>query len=83
MNKLNVKALGLTLGIVWGAGMLLLGLMSMFSNWGLDFLTLLGSVYIGFKPTLGGTLIGTIWGFCDGAIFGVLIAWVYNRLSKD
>ena len=48
MNKLNVKALGLTFGIVWGGGILLMGLMSMFSNWGLDFVTLMGSVYIGY-----------------------------------
>jgi hypothetical protein len=82
MNKLNVKALGLTLGIVWGAGMLLLGLMSDFWNWGLDFVTLMGSVYVGYNSTLGGVLIGTVWGFCDGVICGVLIAWVYNKLSK-
>ncbi len=81
MNKLNVKALGLTMGIVWGGGMLLLGLMTLFWNWGIDVITLISSVYIGYNPTLGGILVGTLWGFCDGAICGVLIAWVYNKLS--
>jgi hypothetical protein len=80
MNKLNVKALGLSIGIVWGGGMLLLGLMTLFSNWGIDLIILIGSVYIGYNSTLGGILIGTIWGFCDGAIFGLLIAWLYNKL---
>ena len=28
MNKLNVKALGLTLGIVWASGVFLIGLVS-------------------------------------------------------
>ena len=82
MNKLNVKALGLTLGIVWGGGMLLLGLMTLFFNWGTAVVTLIGTVYIGYSVTLVGILVGTIWGFCDGAICGVLIAWVYNKLCR-
>ena len=49
MNKLNIKALGLTLGIVWGIGILFLGLTSTFWNWGLGFVTLMGSVYIGYN----------------------------------
>ena len=82
MNKLNIKALGLTLGIVWGIGIMFLGLTSTFWNWGLGFVTLMGSVYIGYNSTLGGTLIGTIWGFCDGTIGGMLIAWFYNKLNR-
>lgn len=82
MNKLNVKALGLTLGIVWGSGMLLLGLMSMFLNWGMGVVNIIGSVYIGYNSTFVGTFVGTIWGFCDGAVCGVLIAWLYNKLSR-
>ena len=45
---LNVKALGLTLGIVWGSGMLLLGLMSLLWNCRTDVIKLIGSVYIGY-----------------------------------
>ena len=81
MGKLNVKALGLTLGIVWASGIFLMGLTSTFTNWGLDFFTLMGSVCIGYSNTFGGTLIGTIWGFCDGAVCGALIAWIYNKFS--
>ena len=54
MNKLNVKALGLTLGIVWAIGIFLMGLASMFTNWGLNFVTLIGSLYIGYGPSLVG-----------------------------
>lgn len=81
MNKLNVKALGLTLGIVWGGGIFILGFMSLFLNWGTGIVNLMGSVYLGYHATLGGILIGTIWGFCDGAVCGALIAWLYNKLS--
>ena len=48
---LNVKALGLTLGIVWGSGMLLLGLMSLLWNCRTDVIKLIGSVYIGYTLT--------------------------------
>ena len=34
MVKLDSKAFGLSLGIVWGAAMFLLGLTVMFCNWG-------------------------------------------------
>ena len=81
MNKINVKALGLTLGIIGSSGILFLGLMSLFLNWGTDVINLIGSVYIGYNSTLVGIFIGTIWGFCDGAVFGILIAWVYNKIS--
>ena len=82
MNKLNLKALGLTFGIVWASGIFLVGLASIFTNWGLDFVALMGSMYIGYTNTFSGIFIGTIRGFCDGAICGVLIAWIYNKLCK-
>ena len=36
--------------------------------------------YMGFGPTLVGSLIGAAWGFGEGFIAGFLIAFVYNRL---
>ena len=33
MEKLNVKALGFTLGIIWGAGAFLIGILDMLSAW--------------------------------------------------
>lgn len=83
MNKLNVKALGLTFGIVWATGIFIMGITSTFMNWGWNFVALMGSVYVGYNSTIGGTLIGTIWGFCDGAVCGSLIAWLYNKLSNS
>lgn len=29
-----------------------------------------------------GIAIGTLWGFVDGYITGVVIAWIYNKLAK-
>jgi len=82
MAKLDVKALGLTLGIVWGAALLIMGIAAMFFNYGGGFVKALGSLYCGYQATIPGSLIGAIWGFVDAAICGVVIAWLYNKLAK-
>ncbi len=82
MAKLDVKALGLTLGIVWGAAMFIMGVMAMFFNYGDGFVKALGSLYIGYKATALGSLIGAVWGFIDAGICGVIIAWLYNSLVR-
>ena len=82
MTKLNVKAFGLACGIVWGAAMFLLGLMNMCSPWGRALQQGMSTLYIGYKPTISGSLIGGIWGFLDAGIGGVVVAWLYNRLAK-
>ncbi len=79
MTKLDVRAFGLMLGCIWSAGVLVLGVVSMLSNWGTRIVKLFSTVYIGYKATLWGSLIGAAWGFIDGAISGMVIAWVYNK----
>lgn len=82
MGKINVKALGLSLGITWGIGAFLLGILSMYFNWGTPCVELLSAMYIGYDSTIKGSLIGAAWGFVDAGIWGVLIAWIYNKFSK-
>ncbi len=82
MAKLDVKALGLTLGIVWGAAMFLLGLIGIYSSWGGGIQEIMSTLYIGYKPTFLGSIIGGIWGFIDAGIAGVVVAWLYNKLQK-
>ncbi len=74
----NVKALALTLGLLWGGGMFVLGIAAALTGWGAGLVDPLASLYIGFDATLTGSLIGAAWGLVDGAIFGGLIAWLYN-----
>ena len=78
--RLDVTRLGLAIGIVWGGGVLLLGLMAAAWDWGTPAVALLGSLYLGYAPTAAGALIGAAWGFADGFIGGVAIAWLYNAL---
>ncbi len=81
--KLNVKALGLASGIVWSFGIILAGLMAAFLDWGTPFVELMGSCYIGYAPTLVGSLIGGMWAVVDGGVTGVLIALVYNKFASE
>ncbi|MAF51341.1 MAG: hypothetical protein CMH64_04600 [Nanoarchaeota archaeon] len=80
MKKLNEKALGLSLGITFGAGMLITGLISL-TGYGVEIVNLIGTVYKGFKPSILGSLIGGVYGFIDGFIGGYLISWLYNYFS--
>ncbi|MEE9487726.1 MAG: bacteriophage holin [Candidatus Brocadiales bacterium] len=81
--KLNVKALGLAAGIVWSFYVILAGLMAAFLDWGTPFVEIMGSFYIGYAPTLVGSLIGGVWAVVDGAVAGVLIALVYNKFASE
>jgi len=82
MAKLDVKAFGLACGILWSAVMLILGIINIFCGWGSAFSGLMASLYIGYKPTILGSLIGALWGFADAGIGGVVLAWLYNKLAK-
>ena len=76
--ELRKRALGLSLGLVWGLAI-------MFGTWWLllwdapgEIISKLAVFYIGYSYSWGGALIGFIWGFVDGFIAGVLIAWLYG-----
>ena len=80
--KLNVKAFGLALGIVWAIGAFMMGILAMTSGYCAKFVEALGTVYIGYKATFPGSIAGCIWAFFDAGIGGVVIAWLYNKFAK-
>ncbi len=73
--------LALTLGIVWGISVLLLGIVTMHTNWyAHEAVEVLRNVYYGYGSSWEGAAIGLAWGFGD-AFFGTLIVTVvYNVL---
>lgn len=81
-RKLDSIAFGLAFGLVWGVSILLMGLIAHFFEYGLDFVTNMGTVYLGYKNTFLGSLIGGVLGFLDGFIGGFLIATIYNWFAK-
>ncbi|MFA5878768.1 MAG: bacteriophage holin [Candidatus Margulisiibacteriota bacterium] len=81
-TKLDVKAFALSAGILWGLGMLIIGLADISTTWADAFGAVMSTVYIGYAPTLIGSIIGGIWGFLDAAIGAMIFAWLYNLLAK-
>ena len=78
--KLSVKGLALSFGIVEGLGFLIMGLIAM-GGYGAGLVELVATVAKGYDTSVGGAIIGAIWGFVDGLIGGAIVAWLYNRLS--
>ncbi len=78
MPRLSACALGAAFGVITALGTLIIGILAMHFKIGHAWVTLLGSVYIGYAATFKGVIVGTLWGFVDGYICGTVIAWVYN-----
>ncbi|MCF7794063.1 MAG: bacteriophage holin [Candidatus Cloacimonetes bacterium] len=79
--KLNVKAFGLTCGLIWGLGLMIITWWIILWDGSMTASTFLGRVYRGYNFTFLGSIFGLIWGFFDGLIGGIIFAWLYNKLS--
>ena len=82
--KLDVKAMAFTIGLVWGAAMLLAGVAYLISDgYGEAFLDVMASVYPGYHASsnFGDVIVGTLYGLVDGTVGGAVIAWLYNRFA--
>lgn len=80
--KMSPVGLGLSLGILWGLWLLVMGLLAFHYAYGQTFVTTLGTMYVGYEPTIKGSIIGGIMGLVHGFIKGFLIAWLYNRFCS-
>jgi hypothetical protein len=82
MSKINAKAFGLACGVLWGCGMLILGLIDTASTcadaWG----EVAAGIYLGYTPTVLGSVILGIWGFVTAGIWGFILAKLYNKFSR-
>ena len=82
--KLSVKALALSMGILWGGCLFLWTFLTVLFDmtWGLEMLELFVGFYPWYDITFVGSFVGLVAGFIDGAIGGALLAWLYNKLAK-
>lgn len=79
--KINVQAFALTCGIVWGAGLFLITWWIIAFGGVIDEPAFIGRIYLGYRITPAGSIIGMVWAFVDGIIGGAIFAWLYNRFT--
>ncbi len=79
--RLSVRAFMLTFAILWAAGVFIIGIANLISSgYGTMFLQLMASIYPGYdaNSTIGSVIVGTLYALLDGAISGLVFAWLYN-----
>ena len=82
--RLSVKSLAIAVGLLWGGVILFVGLINLaFPAYGIDFLHVVSSIYPWFQAshTIADVGIGTADGIIDGAIAGLILAWLYNFVT--
>ena len=81
-TKLKVKATAFAAAVLWGASILIVGVVNRWfdGSYGQAFLEFAGSVYPGYHAMTGGrsVLVGTGYALVDGAVGGALFAVLYN-----
>lgn len=82
--RFDVTALTLTVGLSWGAAILIVGLANLiWPGYGRAFLDVVASIYPGYHPGsgAGSVITGTLYAMVDGAIGGAVFGWLYNLLA--
>lgn len=82
--KLSIRAFMLTFAILWAAAVFIIGIANLISSgYGTMFLQLMASIYPGYdaNSTIGSVIVGTLYALLDGAISGLVFAWLYNLFA--
>ena len=82
--RLNIAALSMASGLLWGACMLVIAAAnSIWPSYGQAFLQLSASIYPGYHPGtgMGSVITGTVYALVDGAIGGAVFGWLYNLFA--
>jgi hypothetical protein len=83
---LSLKAFAITAGLVWGVCLLAVGVVNfLIPSYGIGFLDAMRSVYPGYHNarTITNIVVGSAYGLVDGAIGGLVFAWVYNLVADQ
>lgn len=82
--SLNIKAMALTIGALWGGSFLFTGLANLLvETYGVAYLELGASIYPGYNGPggFGSVIVVTLYAVLDGAVVGAILAWLYNFFS--
>jgi hypothetical protein len=83
--QINPRALAIALGLCWGGAILLTGLLhQVWPSYGGALLDLAASIYPGYHVGgYGQAIVGGLYGTLDGAVGGVVVAWLYNTAARS
>lgn len=80
--KLEPKRLGLAFGAMKGLGLGFFALLAWTLGWGRPFVSIAGSLFLGYEASFFGIIIGILWGFVCGFAAGYAFALIYNKIEK-
>ena len=83
--KLQLRAAAIAGGIFWAVLVGGVGLLNWSFGYGEAFLAVVASIYPGFDGTrdLLDVLAGAGYAMADGAVAGLLLAWLYNLAARE
>ena len=80
---MNIKVVSVTLGIVWSLYVLGISIIAILSEvYAHNVAEFIATVYPGYSLSFMGVIYGMLWAFLDGAIFGLVISFIYNQVLK-
>jgi hypothetical protein len=81
--RLDLKALAIAGGLLWGGAVLLVGAAHLaWPGYGGAFLDVVSSIYPGYEVGgFGSVIVGALYGLVDGAVAGLILAWLYNAAA--
>ena len=82
-TRLGILSLGVAAGITYGLSVFAFGIMTGLFGWGEFVVEVLSSLYVGYEPSIIGSISGGVWGFVHGFFTGAFFAWLYNRLLRS
>ena len=80
--ELRRRALGLSLGIIFGITVLLGTWWLLLARSDAYIFSRLGTFFIGYSVSVIGSFVGLFWGFVYGFGIGFLLAWFYNSFCR-
>ena len=84
--RLSPKAMAIGFGLLWGGGILVVGLANLaYPSYGTVYLQAVSSIYPGFHNAhnVVDVLVGTGYGIVDGGAGGFVLTWIYNFFAKE
>ncbi len=77
--KINPVKFAIVASITWGLYILLIGWLAAAGWSNQSLINSTTALYLGFKPTFLGGIVGSMWGLVDGLAAGYVLAMALNR----